>query len=832
MFAHLKKLAAVVIVVSLSIFYYQKENTVAIFCSQSGTIQITCHNELLFAINEIPSTLDKAPSSDKKSPGSLTIVRVKRNSEYYTQILTELLVGSNPRSISVNKRGTCAFVSNGADNTVSVIRKNKHYYVDSAIAVGSEPRGTALTPSGKFLYVANYGDGTLSVIDTLNLVVVTTIDLGIRNPYAVAVTDNGDNNDLDESIYVSNFFAETIPGTPIDRREAFDDTKQGVIIKISVLNHVVTGKITLSPIDSGFTADRTAFQVKNGAEKSTYQVPENINVKRVPQKAYFNQLHTITIDINHGKMFIPSVGAQPEPPIRFKSNVQALIGVVDLKTNSEMKEQHRNLNIMIKNREPYTKPPYTEDQQERLKRTFNADTIAIAIHNNTALFLSRSGAFVLLGSLYDEIKITSHRFPVANIPTGIVIGSEGKKAYVNSTYSGQITVIDLSKRAVVATINTTTTPKNKGIRRSLLGALAFHTGMGLPSNVEEDVDIKDIDTHRYRDMASRRNWSSCASCHPEGLTDGVTWIFPTGPRQTLPLDASFAPGSGIANDATTDQRVFDWNAMRGSITDVNSNSRDVQGGHGFTADALRSIDAEEERFMVRDYQQIFDHGPRLGVANALDFMTEWIATSVRVLNRTTKVNNKNAQRGKKVFARHCASCHGGTKWTKSTRVMTDMDGWPDPALSSKNTLWPNARLQFFPNSSFLQSYNTNNNLEKNGYKLQIIEDVGTLDLTNPIEICGNFVSSPRNGHVHGVENGKTSVSLAVSFNVPSLFNIRNTAPYGHHGRAQTLLDVFVPIKDGGLGHKDFGLSLKEKEQVVEFIKTIDLEQSIFPLASD
>ena len=131
MFAHLKKLAAVVIVVSLSIFYYQKENTVAIFCSQSGTIQITCHNELLFAINEIPSTLDKAPSSDKKSPGSLTIVRVKRNSEYYTQILTELLVGSNPRSISVNKRGTCAFVSNGADNTVSVIRKNKHYYVDS-----------------------------------------------------------------------------------------------------------------------------------------------------------------------------------------------------------------------------------------------------------------------------------------------------------------------------------------------------------------------------------------------------------------------------------------------------------------------------------------------------------------------------------------------------------------------------------------------------------------------------------------------------------------------------------------------------------------------------
>ena len=73
-------------------------------------------------------------------------------------------------------------------------------------------------------------------------------------------------------------------------------------------------------------------------------------------------------------------------------------------------------------------------------------------------------------------------------------------------------------------------------------------------------------------------WSSCGSCHPDGLADSVTWFFGTGPRQTIPLDWMFSkqnPG---------DQRVLNWSAVRGSNTDFNANSRATQGGCGFASD--------------------------------------------------------------------------------------------------------------------------------------------------------------------------------------------------------------------------------------------------------
>ena len=83
----------------------------------------------------------------------------------------------------------------------------------------------------------------------------------------------------------------------------------------------------------------------------------------------------------------------------------------------------------------------------------------------------------------------------------------------------------------------------------------------------QHTNVRSIDTIQFRGHASDNNWSSCSSCHPDGLSDNVTWIFPTGPRQTPPLDASFSAAD------TQKQRVFNWNAVRGSVTDFNNNSR-------------------------------------------------------------------------------------------------------------------------------------------------------------------------------------------------------------------------------------------------------------------
>ena len=64
----------------------------------------------------------------------------------------------------------------------------------------------------------------------------------------------------------------------------------------------------------------------------------------------------------------------------------------------------------------------------------------------------------------------------------------------------------------------------------------------------------------------------------------------------------------------------------------------------------------------------------------------------------------------------------------------------------------------------------------NALTIKYLEDVGTFDITNPLEIRDNAAASTAFG-VNG-------------FNSPSLFSINYHAPYLHRGQAQTLEEVF------------------------------------------
>ena len=67
-------------------------------------------------------------------------------------------------------------------------------------------RAVVASPNGRFVYVANASDNAVQVIRTSTNSVVKTIRVG-RSPRALAVTNDGDGNDRDESLYVANFFA-------------------------------------------------------------------------------------------------------------------------------------------------------------------------------------------------------------------------------------------------------------------------------------------------------------------------------------------------------------------------------------------------------------------------------------------------------------------------------------------------------------------------------------------------------------------------------------------------------------------------------------------------
>ena len=126
-----------------------------------------------------------------------------------------------------------------------------------------------------------------------------------------------------------------------------------------------------------------------------------------------------------------------------------------------------------------------------------------------------------------------------------------------------------------------------------------------------------------------------------------------------------------------------------------------------------------------------------------------------------------------VFEDNCASCHGGAKWTKSQIFHRDnpaavaQNGAPlDPGVTR---LAPAPPVAAAPANEFFSF--TCNDLTFN-----YLEDVGTFDDTNPLEIRDNAAASKAFGM-----NG---------FNVPSLLSINYHAPYLHRGQAQTLEEVF------------------------------------------
>lgn len=789
----------------------------------SGSIQLSASAKYAFVLNKHATP---ALSADA---GSVSIVRVRNAAGGdATDLVTEIVVGRDPFSLTATADGKRLFVANSADNTVSVIDLGPvgegPYTRLADILVGSEPRGTAEL-DGR-IYVANYGEGTLTVIDAATLSRTNTVSLdkgGTRlpNPYALAALPDG-------RLWVTDFFARAIPGKPVDQVEGFDDGREA---RVAVLeNQAITSIVTLAPVaDAGFTADRSKFDTANGAVNDTFKAPPGVDPLAVPQGALFNQLFALAFDEAGKRLYVPTIAAQPAPPVRFDVNVQSLVGVIDTAAAQPLPALTRNLNVLIRDNfanEPSPPRPFLAGNVDRLDRAFASDVASASIRSGVGAFVSRSGSFLLKATIGADGVLTLAkdargailRVPVTNIPGGVTLSADGKRAYVASELIGQMTVVDMGNGAVLGTVDTAASPTDELRNKELLGALKFFTGMGIPADIAANVDPRAVDTHRHRNMQSAGNWSSCASCHPFGHSDTITWIFGTGPRQTLSLDAFFAKGSTIETGlATTDQKISNWNAERNSVTDFNNNSRGVQGGFGFTPQALATIDAGGNAAAVPDAGLVFNGGPRLGVSNALDFETNWVA-SLNAPNRATTLDAALVADGRTVFAANCASCHGGTKWSRSDRPVANFR-WPDPAFDAAG-----ASLSTFllvPAATTIAAFDADGlGAGAQQFETLVIDTSvpgATLDLTHPIELRGT-----------GGQIGKASVGLASSFAIPSLFNARNTAPYGHHGRAGTLNAVFDTRANGGLEHPTFGLSTQQLNAVLEFVRAIDEAQPIFP----
>jgi DNA-binding beta-propeller fold protein YncE/cytochrome c553 len=787
-----------------------------------------------------------------RQKASVSVIRVRNaDGSDASQLLAEIPVGKEPRFVAIAPNDSRAYVTNAVDGTMSVIDLTANTPVAIAAAdVGVEPRGIAVTPNGTYAFIAGNTTGDVAVVRLSNNEVVGRVHTG-GNPYAVAISNDGDRNDNDERVYVTQLFGEIIDTA---RPDGFDDAKQGVVSSFRVGDAVTNAgaatvtRLLLKPMVSGFNADRRNFcrltrdaleiagTVKyfnsgpdgnNGTgaaqlAKETFcpdVASTNIDVAgpigRVAQKTYPNMLFGALL--RGPNLYIPNVGAQPEPPVTFNSNVQALVGVLSTVINAETPFSV-NLNTYVP-KEATPASPTTS-----LDKLFLNDIVAMDADKAGKNFLvvSRGGNYVIRASLGPDFKLTTidannvaKRFQTGNLPSGVVMARSGLRAYVNNELNTSVSALNLQDNTVITRDIESSAPPAPGTQahRNLVGKLAFFTALGVPDKLDNtgdgqfDVALRDINPLANRGKASNNAWSSCASCHDDGHSDNVTWIFETGPRQTIPLEGTFARNN------LNDQRILNWSAVRGSNTDFNNNARGIQGGVGFAS----NVDGVDKTALV------FNHGPTKGISDSLDAMSEWVATVRAPIVPAAPA--AAAAHGRLLFANNCASCHGGAKWTKSR---------------TKGLYQDNPLLQADPvGPAFFTGGPPKNDagvalagpqvvsVTRDGKgKLQILDNVGTFNVTNPIEIRGA-----------AAVNGQTTQGFgafgAGGFNSPSLLGVTYSGPYFHDGSSHTLEDVAARHRLGDAPATiATTLDAQDLADLLVFVRSIDDSTATMPNATD
>jgi YVTN family beta-propeller protein len=569
--------------------------------------------------------------------------------------VAEIGVGAEPTHVAISPDGKWVFVANTVSGTVSVIDAGSEQpSLYTNIPVGVEPYGMALTPNGKYLYVANARSNDVYVIDAESFRVDCIIDDVGLEPRGIAITNDGDDDDTDEKVYVTQFMGVDRPTVIIGA----DDYKEGRVTVISTDAHRVVNEVVLNPIrNTGFASNGSALNRVAAVDPLAFTFTTG---------AFPNQLNSIAI--YGSRAYVPNTGASPDGPVRFNVNVQSLLGVIDTTQDVEGAAgedvQTINMNRGI-NFEP-----------AGANKIFPSSPWAITFKRSApeGYVVSAASNMIVKVSLDDNGTPTINapraageagnvvRIFVGQNPRGIALNSRDDRAYVMDEVSRNVSIIDLGTNTVMATVQSADLPyPGTPEAQVLLGKALFNSSTG--------VNMPDMGSAWVvQNRMSSEGWSSCFACHPFGLTDGVVWIFAAGPRRTVPMNTTFAPKD------PNDQKILNHSAIFDEVQDFELNIRGVSGGLGLITQA----DGTTPEPTVAAFTP-----PNTGRSVHWDAINQYVALGIRTpISPLAKVNPRSTTgqaiaHGRTLFDRvNCVSCHGGRGWSSSRRNFT-----PPPAAA-------------------------------------------------------------------------------------------------------------------------------------------------------
>jgi YVTN family beta-propeller protein len=783
------------------------------------------------------------------NPGAdtVSVIGTARNT-----VVRTIRVGDEPQSVALDPSNRFAFVANAAGSSVSVIRITNpsptRFRTGSTrrFTTGAEPWDIVASPDGRRVFVANSGQDTITVMDALRPRIIGNVDLTRGRcagpdrdrhfqPRGLAV-DRTSNR-----LYVTSFLAFTRPGG----KQGDDNGRQGVVCRLSIdtASRDIAGyrparRITLGPQATGFTIDRNGDGTPD------------------PTSAFPNQLQSIVI--RGGQAYLPNIAASPDGPQRFDVSTQAFLNTIDgIRTGRERDgAPARFLNLHLGARDP-------EPGRNKL---FFANVWAIGFTRPSGAasgYVVSAGSDLLVkvrvaagGRLAFTVDADTTRFIDLNDPAdpataganagknpqGIVVNLAGTRAYVANFVSRNVSVVDLRADRVVKTVQTSP-PAAAGTIGQVVsaGAEVFFSSRG---NFDRPANAAVPTSERL----AANGWQSCASCHFKGLTDGVVWEFASGPRKSVPLNATFNPRN------PTQQRILNYSGIFDEVDDFEANVRNVSGPGPLAApvtcsapppatsplDAAHGLligdngDVNTPPCVLNAFATPNAERPQLTIGGvpALGAMREWVRAAVRTPNGPLPRSRtrpgplaSDVGAGRRLFqAQTCQTCHGGQTFTVSVKDFVSPPAVAEIATETTPpaTIGNPVANQYLPR--FLRDIGSFN-LGVTGGGNDIGADVGAVEKATATVTGG--VAQPPQDALGRDYNGDGKGS---GYNVPSLLGINAVPPYYHNGACETLACVVGNPKHRTANGRlpDRLQSARARAQLVAWLETVTARTPAVP----
>lgn len=539
---------------------------------------------------------------------------------------------SSPLALSPDGRWLAA--ANPESGTVT-LRRTGRLEKGREIAVGRAPRSVCFTPDGGWLIVANHGSNDLSIIRVGSRKERVRVPTGAM-PSAV-VADG-------RRVFVAEAGAGTVASFDLEsrrleRRVSVGDFPEALALspdgKRLLVSRLRSGRLTL-------LGERLAVQAEADLGPNA------------------SLAHSIAVSPDGRRAYIPhTVVNASDPALNFDTMIVPVVSVVAL---------------------PGLEPlPAERLLLATLYRGSNRPSGAVVSPDGARLYVANAGSGDVAavdprtGDILAQLEVGAD-------PRGLALSPDGSRLFVSNALDGTLSVV-LTGAASRGGRGRTVHPP---VPVSLLGAVSCRSchASADPAPLGSDVrvelaagklevpsvlwsvdatlaltriplDARVLKGKRLFHSASlsRERWISCATCHPDGGTDGRTWAgHPDGPRNTPPL-------FGCARTLP-----MDWSGGRPSLHGVAHTVTRAMFGRGLLAEPGRE--------------------PQAGMSEDLDALVAYLA-SLEAPPSPFRAEPAALERGKAAFEKAgCASCHPAPLYTD--RELHDV-GTGVPAREKRGT---------------------------------------------------------------------------------------------------------------------------------------------------